>query len=65
LLALGFSFVFSIASSEKYASKEVFMRVPGGLAGLPAYRMEPLNIHIYVFVNIVVCGIYLRVEGHL
>ena len=44
----GFSIICSFASSEKYASKEVYLSVPGGLAGLPLFRTEPLTF-IFMF----------------
>jgi hypothetical protein len=42
----GFPIICSFASSEKYASKEVYLSVPGGLAGLPLFRTVP---HTFIF----------------
>ena len=39
----GCSIICIVASSEKYVCKEVYLSVPGGLAGLPLFRMEPLT----------------------
>ena len=39
----GYSIICIVVSLEKYASKEVYLSVPGGLAGLPLFRTEPLT----------------------
>ena len=57
----GFSIICSVASSEKYTSKEVYLSVPEGLSRFLLFRSEPLT---FMFLY-TLFGIDVHLEGHL